>query len=456
MANDNARLMITAPASGGGKTTLTIGLLRAFRQRGLSPAAFKCGPDYIDPMFHREVLGVPGRNLDLFFTGPETVRGLLRAGSAHADISILEGVMGHYDGVGGTETAGSRHLASETGTPAVLLLQPKGAFLSLAALVHGFLRFREESMLRGIVLNRCGGGLYSRLRPMLERETGLRVYGYLPDMPETVLQSRHLGLATPENVDRLAEKIDLLAERMATTVDLDGLLELAAEAPPLTVSLPTFEPRRGRSIRIAVARDAAFCFYYQENLDLLRALGAELAFFSPLRDTSLPGGAAGLYLGGGYPEVHARELANNLPMRRTIKAAAADGMPVLAECGGFLYLQEELVDSAGNSHAMVGHLPGLSGNAGRLQRFGYVTLRAEKDTLLCAKGERVPAHEFHYWDSDVCGDAFTAEKAGRDDRWSCISATENVFAGFPHLYFWSNPAMAERFVDACGRYDGVD
>lgn len=449
------RIMFAAPASGSGKTTLTMGLLGALIARGVRPASFKCGPDYIDPMFHREVLGVPGGNLDLFFTNADIAAGLLRRYAADADIAVLEGVMGYYDGVGATPEASSWRLASATDTPAILVLRPKGAFLSLAAAVNGFLRFRENSMLRGIVLNRCGEALYRKLAPMLERETGLRLYGHLPDVPEASLESRHLGLVTPDAVGELREKVRRLSAEAENSLDIPGLIELAQSAPALAASLPVIAPVEETPVRIAVARDEAFCFYYRENLDLLRSFGAELVFFSPLRDETLPENIGGLYLGGGYPELHAKELAANAAMRLAVGNAVASGLPAVAECGGFLYLQSNLADADDREHEMVGALPGTGRNARRLRRFGYVRLEARHDTLLCGKGEEMPAHEFHYWDSDNPGDSFAATKAAGDAVWDCIVARGNLFAGFPHLYFWSNPDLARRFVRAAARRAGV-
>lgn len=446
------RIMFAAPASGSGKTTLVTGFLQALVARGLRPAAFKCGPDYIDPMFHREVLGVPGRNLDLYFVPSETVLGLLHQGADGADVAVMEGVMGYYDGVGATAQASSWHLASAAETPVVLVVRPQGAFLSLAAMVKGFLAFQNDSMIRGLVLNRCSEALYGKLRPMLERETGLRVYGWVPEQPEAAFESRHLGLATPDAIPALREKIGRLAGQMEQSLDIDGLLGLAGSAPVLSGRLPAVAPVAGAPVRIAVARDAAFCFYYEENLALLRAYGAELALFSPLCDRALPEGIGGLYLGGGYPELYAGRLAANASLRKEIRQAVAGGLPTLAECGGFLYLQSGLEDTDGKEHEMVGALEGVGRNGRRLKRFGYVGMRALHDNLLCGGGEELRGHEFHYWDSDCPGDSFVARKASGEGEWNCIVANETLFAGFPHLYFWSCPGMAERFVGAAVRW----
>lgn len=450
---DIPRVLFTAPASGSGKTMVTCGFLRALQQRGLRPASFKCGPDYIDPLFHRSVLGVPGRNLDLFFTPDETLlRGLFLEGAAGADVAVVEGVMGYYDGLGGgSDEASSWHLADVTDTPAILVLDAKGMSLSAAALVQGFARFRRPSHIAGVLLNRCSQGLHDLLAPDIEKECGLPVVGYLPPNPDYAVESRHLGLVTAGEIDDLRERIDRLGREMAATVDIDRILALAAGAPPLEGRLPPV--KKGAPVRIGVARDKAFCFYYAENLSLLEKMGAEICEFSPLDDVALPADIAGLYLGGGYPELYAGALSQNEAMRGSVRAAAQRGMPIWAECGGFLYLQEELADDAGRAFPMVGALPGRAANSSRLARFGYLTLTAREDTLFSGPGGAVRGHEFHYWDSDHNGDACTARKtSGRE--WPCVQASENLFAGFPHLYLWSNPAFARQFLERARQWPG--
>lgn len=442
------RLLLAAPASGGGKTTVTCALLGALLRRGLSPAAFKCGPDYIDPMFHSEVLGVPSRNLDLFFSTGEQVRGLLRRHGAGRDIAVLEGVMGYYDGVADTDRASAWHLADATDTPALLILDPKGVSLTAAALVQGLCRFRERSRIAGVLLNRCGEGLYRHLAPLLERETGLPVLGYLPHMPDCAFESRHLGLVPAGEIAGLRERVGALAAALAERTDLDRLLELAAGAPPLEGALAPQPPVTGARPRIAVARDAAFCFYYPDNLELLEELGAELVPFSPLADAALPEGTAALYLGGGYPELHAEALAANVPMRGAVARAVRAGMPTFAECGGFQYLQRELADRQGRAHQMAGVLPGGSALRQGARRFGYCTLTALRDTPFLPAGQSIAAHEFHHWDSDDPGGACIARKPVTGREWACVHAEGALFAGYPHLYWRSNPEFARRFVRA--------
>lgn len=448
---DNApRLMIAAPASGSGKTTFTCALLRALLRRGLRCASFKCGPDYIDPMFHRESVGVcKSANLDLFLCGEDAVLRLLGQGSRGADVSVLEGVMGFYDGLAGkSERASSWDVARVTGTPVALLINGRGMSVSAAALVKGFLGFRDSGI-QAVVFNNVSPMTYALLKETLERECGLPVAGYLPPMENCALESRHLGLVTAGETANLTDKLDKLAEKALETVDLELLLRIAREAPPLkniSVSMPP-----ENKVRLAVARDAAFCFYYQETLDLLEELGAELIPFSPLAD-KLPPEADALLLGGGYPELYADALAENIPMRRGIAQAVRGGMPTLAECGGFLYLGDTLEGMDGKAYPMAGALPGNGFRTPKLRRFGYAALTARRDNLLCPAGGVLRAHEFHYWDTTAPGDGFTAEKPLSGRSWDCVQATERLYAGFPHLYLAGAPETAARFLRAAAAY----
>ncbi len=443
---DVRRILIAAPHSGAGKTTVTMALLSAFRARGLRMTAFKCGPDYIDPMFHTEALQIPCRNLDLFLSTEDTVRGLLYAHGTDSDLCALEGVMGYYDGVNNTEEASSYHLAKATKTPTVLVVQAKGAALSLAAQIKGFQTFRTPSGIEGVILNGCHKAQYEKMKPLLEAETGLRLFGYFPPREDCAVKSRHLGLVTADELSDLQERLERLGQQAEESLDLEGLLHLAASAPQMAGALPKCEPVTQHRPRIAVARDAACCFYYADNLALLEQLGAELIFFSPLKDALLPKGTAALYFGGGYPELYAEALSNNTSMRESVRLAVRNGMPTVAECGGYLYLHERL-----DGHQMAGVIPASAYRTERLQRFGYQVLTAQRDTLLLKKGETLRAHEFHYWESDAMGDACEAQKP--DGRtWNCIIGNESLFAGFSHLYFYSNPEIAARFVQQAAAY----
>ncbi len=439
------RLLIAGMGSGCGKTTFTCGILQALVNRGLRPMACKSGPDYIDPMFHSRVIGAESRNLDLYFYGPDTTRYLLRRHGAGRDVVVLEGAMGYYDGVALTSDASAWALARVTQTPAVLVVDGRGGAVSLCATILGFLQFQPESHIRGILLNRVPSGLYPRLKQTIEERGGVPVYGYLPSLPQCAIESRHLGLLTADEVAGLKDKMSILAAQVEQTVDVNGLLALAKSAPDVPAASPTLpEPVRGNPV-IAVARDEAFCFVYRDNLELLEQLGGKLVYFSPLRDEKLPP-CQGLYLPGGYPELYAARLSGQTRLRAEIRRAVAGGLPTIAECGGFLYLQQELEDGEGRRWPMCGALPGRGYRTPRLQRFGYVTLTARQDNLLCEAGETLRAHEFHYWDSDAPGDAFHAQKPRSNRGWDCAVATETLYAGFPHLAFYANPSAVARFL----------
>lgn len=441
------RILLGAASSGSGKTLLTCGILQALKERGLTVSSFKCGPDYIDPMFHTRVLSTRSRNLDTYFTGENLTRYLLAENSRESSMAVMEGVMGFYDGVAGsTFTASSYDLARVTGTPVVLIVNGKGMSLSLAALVKGFVSFREDSGIRGIIFNQVSPRIYERLRSVVEQECGVPVLGCVPSLKDYVIESRHLGLVTPDEVEGLQHKLAGLAKILEKNLDLDRLIALAGEAPELTAEEPRL-PRLEGPVKIGVARDAAFCFYYEDNLQLLRKMGAELVEFSPLEDAHLPEGLGGLILGGGYPELFTHKLEANASLREEIREAVADGMPCAAECGGFLYLQRELEDMKKFSHEMVGALPGRGYRTEKLGRFGYVELTSRQETVFGPPGTTFRGHEFHYFESTDCGEAFEAEKPVNGARWNCIHGGESLAAGFPHLYYYSNPEAAFRFLE---------
>ncbi|MEG0942986.1 MAG: cobyrinate a,c-diamide synthase [Angelakisella sp.] len=447
------RILLAAERSGSGKTTLVCALLQALCNRGLTPAACKCGPDYIDPLFHSEIIGTRGSNIDLFFTQENLAKQLLWESAEGCDVAVLEGVMGYYDGVGGTDhTASSYHVAHATDTPVVLVLDVRGASLSLCAAVKGFLEFRSPSQICGVILNRCTASLYSVLSPMLEQECGISVLGYMPYLPECALESRHLGLVTAAEVDDIRQKLQTLAAQIESSVNIDHLLQLAQTAPPLHFAEEPVVPATDAHPRIALARDRAFCFYYRESLALLEKLGAELVTFSPLHDMALPKDIDALYLGGGYPELYAEQLSNNTSMLDNINKAIAGGLPTIAECGGFLYLHSTLTNQSGRTYPMVDIIKADCHDTGRLSRFGYITLTAERGNLLCSAGERIAGHEFHYYDSTVNGNAFTAKKPKSNRSWQCIHGNETLFTGFPHLYLYANKEFARRFVTAAAQY----
>ena len=460
------RIMLAAPKSGSGKTLLTCGLLEVLRRRGLNPIACKCGPDYIDPMFHRYVLGIPGRNLDSFFLPTESVRKVLvdAVREEQAGIAVLEGVMGYYDGLGGTETsASSWEIAEITDTPAILVLDCKGASLSAAAMASGFLHFRKKSHIAGVILNRVSSMYYERLAAAVEEASGLPVLGYLPESEEYRMESRHLGLFLPGEIDRLRERIGRLADQMEKSIAVERVLEVAGMLPlrienkekekaenesmeaESIAKFPACQEQKVTSrVRIGVARDEAFCFYYQENFRLLEQMGAELVYFSPLRDKKIPDRVDGLLFGGGYPENYARELAKNAAMRESIRRSIAAGMPFLAECGGFLYLHRTLEGSDGKHWEMAGVYPFDAYRTNRLRRFGYVR-------LLTSSGQEIHGHEFHYWESEDPGTDWEAVKPTGNRSWRCIHEKGGQIGGFPHLYYASCPDFLRKWLDVCAK-----
>lgn len=447
--------MFTAPASGSGKTVITCGVLELLRRRKLSCASFKCGPDYIDPMFHQYVLGIPGYNLDSFFLPPQEVAGLFTQKAGKADMAVLEGAMGYYDGVAGITTHASAYeTAVLTDTPVILIIDGKKSSLSLAAVVKGFLEYKKDSHIGGVILNRTSSGMAERLCPLLE-ELGVRFLGAVPECEEAHWESRYLGLTLPGEQARLKEKVNALADRLEPCLDMEGLLKLAESAPPIrrapsccAAAAPglkgvcTSNPKEIR--RIAVAKDEAFCFYYEENLDLLISMGWELIFFSPLRDKHLPcPGITAILLGGGYPELYAKELSENQDMLEAMRRAYRHGVKFLAECGGFLYLHETLEGADGLSYPMAGIIQAHGYRREKLSRFGYISLY-DKD----GNGKQVAkGHEFHYWDSTLPGQDLKAIKPLSTRGWDCMHVTHKMIAGFPHLYYGSNPHWIKEFLE---------
>ena len=451
------RIMIAAPKSGSGKTTITCALLQICKEQGEEVSSCKCGPDYIDPMFHRQVLGVPSRNLDTFFTGEEGTEELFLRDRADGDLVVMEGVMGLYDGLGGIREEGSSyHLAKVTKTPIVLVVDAKGMGRSVIPLIAGFLSYDERHLIRGVIFNRMSEAYYRILKPLAEQELGITVLGYFPENKKLQIAGRHLGLCMPGELEELQGQIRTAAEKLRETVDIPGLLQIAEKAEPLagrTYDRDNIRIRPDETAipRIAIARDEAFCFYYEENLRMLEQAGAELIYFSPLHDQRLPDNIHGLLLGGGYPELYAGQLSENTEMREAILAAVRSGLPTVAECGGFMYLHTFLEDQEGHSYPMAGVLPGKCFYTGRLVRFGYIEVEENGEYFLPA-GSRIRGHEFHYFDSEDNGGDCTAYKPTTGRSYPCVHAGENHWYGFPHLYYPSCPAFAERFAEMTKKF----
>ena len=347
---DIPRILLAAGASGSGKTLITCGLLQALVNRKMKVASFKCGPDYIDPMFHSRVIGTKSRNLDTFFTDAETTRYLLGKNAADCDIAVMEGVMGYYDGVGGISTKASAYdLADTTDTPVILVVNSRGMSISLAAYIKGFMEYKEKSHIKGVIFNQMSPMLYPRMKKLLEEELGVAVLGYVPKVEDCVIESRHLGLVLPDEIPELKDRLHKLAGVLEETLDIDRILELAGEAPDLLDAKPesVTDFRLSEPVRIGVAEDEAFCFFYADNFRLLGEMGAEIVPFSPMEDKQLPDDLDGLLLYGGYPELNGEALERNASMKEEIAQAVKQGMPCMAECGGFMYLHEQMEDMGG-------------------------------------------------------------------------------------------------------------
>ena len=451
--------MIIAASSGSGKTMITCGLLELFKRKGLNPLACKCGPDYIDGLFHKQVLELEGMNLDSYFEAPEELREKYsRLSKGH--LPVVEGVMGYFDGLGGSTTrASSWEVAHILDLPAVLVVDARGASVSLAAVIKGFLEFERPmgSQIKAVIFNRMSPMLYPRIRELVERETGIRAAGFVPELDFLKVGSRHLGLVLPEEIAGLREQMNRLGKCLEETIDWEFLEELGAEKEErdaLEEENTEASCTAAFSFRLGIAMDEAFCFYYQDNLRLLERLGGELVYFSPIHDRSLPEQLDGLILGGGYPELYCEALSLNESMRESVKKAAEGGLPVLGECGGYLYLLEELEAEDGRIWPMTGVLKGKGYKKGKNSRFGYIGVEAEKDSLYLKPGEQIRGHEFHYWDCEVLEEEWVmrAKKPVGNRSWPCIRIKNQVMAGFPHLFYPSCPAFAVRFAKACVRY----
>ena len=454
MNTEIPRILFSAGSSGSGKTLITCGILQVLVNRGIKTASFKCGPDYIDPMFHSQVIGTKSRNLDTFFTGEEVTRYLLAKNSADCEIAVMEGVMGFYDGVAGTTTQASAYdLARVTKTPVILIVNSRGMSVSLAAYIKGFLEYKKDSNIKGVIFNQMSPMLYPRMKTLVEEELGIHVFGYVPKVEDCVIESRHLGLVMPEEIPQLKERLQKLSQVLEKTLEIDEILKLAKSASVLSGSFSS-EWKAKEKLRIGLAKDEAFCFFYEDNLALLKEMGAELIPFSPIHDKHLPENLDGLLLYGGYPELNGQKLEANIAMRGEIRQALTDGMPCLAECGGFMYLHEQMEGMDGRFYQMAGAISGKVFRTPGLTRFGYITLNQnrEANVLGMRDFDRIPSHEFHYFDSDNCGNAFYAKKPLSTRGWECIHGTDRLLVGFPHLYYYGNPQVPEAFLSKCEEY----
>ncbi len=441
------RILIGGTGSGCGKTTVTCAVLQALCKRGFNTASFKCGPDYIDPMFHEKIIGTKAYNLDSFFCDDNMLNYLLYENSRQADISVIEGVMGFYDGYCGR---GSAYSVSEiTETPAVIVVDCKGMSDSIGAIVKGFLEYRKPNNIAGFIFNRLPEKL-TELAKKICCELDTEYLGFMP-ANSFVIESRHLGLVTADEISDLKLKINQLGEFAEKYILIDRLIQISDKGLPQYAEPEIHKIACKNPPVIAVSRDSAFCFLYSDNISLLEKMGCVIKYFSPINDKKLPENSCGLILCGGYPELYAQKLSENKSMLGDIYEKINFGLPTIAECGGFMYLNKSVEDENKKEYKSVGIIDGKAFKTDKLQHFGYIEMTAEKDNLLCKKNEKIKAHEFHYWNSTDCGVDFIASKS--DGRcWKCVHTAENLYAGFPHLYFYSDIKIAENFVNKCIEY----
>lgn len=464
MSKKLSRVMIAGMKSGSGKTTFTCALLNILKKRGYNIRAYKSGPDYIDPMFHRTVLGIPSGNLDTCFCDGETIRSIIY--NTPCEYAVMEGVMGIYDGIGGISAEGSSYdIAKVTQTPVVLIVDAYGMGSTVCSVIKGILADDEAGLIKGIILNRISERFYLRLAPVLSEVVGrsnsnARLIGYIPKISDAELKSRHLGLVMPEEIKDINEKIDCVSGVIEKTCDVDAIVSIMEEANVIEES----DNRTVKSeetvdadakVTIAVARDEAFSFYYEENIELLKQCGARVVEFSPINDRHLPQNVDGILLGGGYPELHLEELSKNVSLKEELKTFVTSGRPVLAECGGFMYLHDTITDADGKAYPMVGAISGSCVNTGHLSRFGYVCaerINGGFDSDEAAGGLihafiGTKGHEYHYYDSTACGKSVIIKKIGEDKEWEGIHVNAGQVMGFMHLYYPSNPEFITKFVE---------
>ncbi len=445
------RFVLAGTGSGVGKTTFTIGIMRALMKRGLTVQGFKCGPDYIDPTYHTAVTKRPSRNIDSFMMSHNTVCAIVARASQDADAAIIEGVMGFYDGKSPLSNEGSAaHISEITKSPVILIVNAASMARSAAAIVKGFQMLDENSNIVGVIANQLGSKSHFEIvKTAIEQECGIPVIGYLPKGAVPMMPSRHLGLVPAIERGDLDSYFDSLAEAIEETVDIVQLLEIT-KTQSLDVSASIFDAQPQRQeVHIAVARDAAFNFYYEENLELLRAYGATLHYFSPLQNEEVPEKAQGLYIGGGFPEEFAEALAKNEVAKQSIRAALERGLPTLAECGGFMYLTEEIVNRQGQVFPMLGVIPGRVSMQDKLAALGYREITGVRGNFLINEEEQAKGHEFHYstYEGEHTSPAYFSKGRFRAQQEGYLH--KNIVAGYTHFHFASNPQLVKNWLTAC-------
>ncbi|MFF2288118.1 cobyrinate a,c-diamide synthase [Peribacillus butanolivorans] len=446
------RLVIAGTGSGVGKTTLTIGIMAALQKKGYTVQGFKCGPDYIDPTYHTAVTGRTSRNLDSWMFEHDIVREILNKASIGADISIIEGVMGFFDGKNPLSNTGSTaEISMITESPVLLIVNCASMARSAAAIVKGFQAFSTGPNIIGVIANQVGSeGHYKIVKAAIEQECDVPVMGYMKRELDIDIPSRHLGLIPAIERGELEPFFDKLAHLVMETIDIEQLYLLAKTSTISSGNSGIFQSSSKKDVCIAVAKDAAFNFYYQENLELLEANGANIKYFSPLKGDEVPLGADGLYLGGGFPEEFADELSRNEIAIKSIRNAIEKGLPTLAECGGFMFLSKSIETTSGEKYPMAGLIPGRIKMQKKLAALGYREITGTESNFLIKDCEQAKGHEFHYStfeSDDVLPHAYEAKGRFGSKKEGCIIG--NLVAGYTHFHFASNPKLVENWINAC-------
>jgi cobyrinic acid a,c-diamide synthase len=451
-------LIIAGTKSGCGKTTVSLGLMAALTRRGLKVAPFKIGPDFIDPGHHTRITGAVSRNLDGWMLTKDYNLDLFSRHAADANIAIVEGVMGLFDGYDGKSEAGSTaQMAKWLNLPVILMVDARSMARSAAALVSGFERFDEDVEFAGVIFNNLGSDRHlSYLKDALEGNVLMACLGGIRRDETIAIPERHLGLVTPQDHELTADNIDALADLLEETIDLDHLLANLPDSSPMAGSKGQSETAVAEQVRIGVARDNAFCFYYQDNFDLLEQNGAELVFFSPISDRHLPPNIDGLYFGGGYPELNAAQLEENASLRKEVKESCMRGMPIYGECGGFMYLCNHIEDRDGKRHAMTDCFPFSTQMFPQLKALGYREVALTADTIIGKSGQRIRGHEFHYSElKKLTPEIKTIYQIS--DRTGLNKPpdgylVQRTLGSYNHLHFGSQPQAARNMVETCYTY----
>lgn len=440
------RVMLAGTKSGAGKTSITCGLISVLKRRGFAVSALKCGPDYIDPMFHREVLKIPSGNIDCFLSDERDCLKQTALREYKTDILIMEGVMGYYDGIGFTSKGGSSNIAEITSTPVILIIDAEGSAKSVMAILKGFVDMDTCSLIRGVIFNRMSENIY--LQAVEEvKKLGIIPCGYVPKDSKFAVDSRHLGLKLPSEISNISIKLGYIADILEETLDIEAVLSVLNQSDTIKRDIEHSNENIDK-IRIGVSYDEAFCFIYDDLWEAFDKNSIKPVLFSPIRDHKLPDGISGIYLCGGYPENYLKQLSENKGMLKDIKQAFELKMPMIAECGGFMYLHEKVEDESEKCWQLAGVIKGECKKAKRLQHFGYGMLKFQKNCFMGKKGDALPIHSFHYYTSTSIGADCEITKVSDKSSWNECTVYDWFYGGFPH-FFMQGDKILNSFYTAC-------